>query len=76
MAIYTIIRIYEVPADNQIEATDRMIEAVTLHKELFFHKKDIIRAPEAKPGEGKRVSLEPPAGWLSLIKRQLSGKTG
>ena len=29
MALYTIIRVYEVPADNQQQATDRMIEALT-----------------------------------------------
>lgn len=75
MAIYTIIRIFEVPADKQIEATDRMMEALALHKEMFFHKKDIIRAPDAKPGQGKQVSLEPPAGWLSILKRQLTGKS-
>jgi hypothetical protein len=76
VAIYTIIRIYEVPAENQIQATDRMMEAVALHREMFFHAKDIIRAPDTKPGQGKKISLEPPEGWLSLIKRQLTGKTG
>jgi hypothetical protein len=76
VAIYTIIRIYDVPAENQIEATDRMMEAVALHKERFFHAKDIIRAPDTKPGQGKKISLDPPEGWLSLIKRQLIGNTG
>ena len=28
MALYTIIRVYEVPADTQQQATDRMIEAL------------------------------------------------
>jgi hypothetical protein len=74
MAIYTIIRIYEVPADTRQQATDRMLEALVLHVERDFHVKDIIRDPSAKPGQGKQVTLVPPAGWLTLIVRQLTGK--
>jgi hypothetical protein len=74
MALYTIIRVYEVPADTQQQATDRMIEALALHVERDFHKKDVIRAPDAKPGQGKPVDLKPPAGWLSLAIQQLTGK--
>jgi hypothetical protein len=74
MAVYTIIRVYEVPAENQQQATDRMMEALALHVERDFHKKDIIRNPGSKPGQGKKVDLKPPAGWLSLIARQLAGK--
>ena len=29
MATYTIIRVYQVPADNRLQATDRMLEALT-----------------------------------------------
>jgi hypothetical protein len=75
MAVYTIIRVYEVPADNQQQATDRMIEALALHVERDFHVKDVIREPGAKPGQGKPVVLKPPAGWLTLVARQLTGKT-
>jgi hypothetical protein len=74
MAVYTIIRVYEVPADTQQQATDRMMEGLALHVERDFHKKDIIRNPGSKPGQGKKVDLKPPAGWLSLIARQLAGK--
>jgi hypothetical protein len=74
MAVYTIIRIYEVPADTRQQATDRMLEALVLHVERDFHVKDIIRDPGAKPGQGKQVSLLPPAGWLTLVVRQLTGK--
>jgi hypothetical protein len=74
MAVYTIIRVYEVPAENQQQATDRMMEALALHVERDFHKKDIIREPGSQPGQGKRVDLKPPAGWLSLLARQLAGK--
>ena len=77
MATYTIIRIYEVPVDNaddQQQATDRMMEALVMGVEKDFHVKDIIRKPGAKPGEGKQVDLRPPAGWLTLLKQQLTGK--
>jgi hypothetical protein len=74
MAVYTIIRIYEVPADTRQQATDRMLEAIVLHVEKDFHVKDIIRDPGAKPGQGRVVLLAPPAGWLSLLVRQLTGK--
>ena len=33
MALYTILRIYEVPAENRIQATDRMMEALAFHVE-------------------------------------------
>jgi len=42
--------------------------------ERDFHKKDIIRDPGSKPGQGKPVNLKPPEGWLSLALRQLRGK--
>ena len=71
MAVYTIIRIYEVPAENQIEATDRMLEAIVLHAEKDYHKKDIIREPGSKPGEGKPVSLQIAPGWMAIIREQL-----
>jgi hypothetical protein len=74
MAVYTIIRVYEVPADSQHQATDRMIEALALHVERDFHVKDVIRAPGAKPGQGKQVDLKPPEGWLTLALRQLAGQ--
>ena len=74
MVKYTIIRVYEVPADNPIEAANRMLEAMAFHVEKAFHVKDVMREPGAKPSEGKPVKLEPPAGWLSLIVRQLTGK--
>jgi hypothetical protein len=71
MAVYTIIRVYEVPADNRIQATDRMLEAMVLHVERDYHVKDIIREPGDKPGQGKAVDLRPPRGWLALVKEQL-----
>jgi hypothetical protein len=73
MGTYTILRIYDVPAESQQQATDRMMEAVALHVENDFHVRDILRDPGAKPGQGKAVDLKPPAGWLTLLKQQLSG---
>jgi hypothetical protein len=74
MALYTIIRVYEVPAETKQQATDRMLEAIVLHVEKDFHVKDVIREPGAKPGQGKVVELKPPAGWITLLKQQLIGK--
>jgi hypothetical protein len=73
MALYTIIRVYEVPADHRQQATDRMMEALLLHMEKDFHVKDVIRDPGAKPGQGREVRLLPPADWLTLIRQQLLG---
>ena len=74
MSLYTIIRLYEVQAEDQYQATDRMAEAVALHAQQQFHIKDIIREPGAKPGQGKAVDLRPPVGWLTLLKEQLTRK--
>jgi hypothetical protein len=70
MAIFTIIRIYEVPAETRQQATDRMLEALMFHVEKDFHVKDIIREPENKPGTGTPVGLRP-TGWLTLFREQL-----
>src|SRR4051794_27436471 len=72
--VYTIIRVYEVPAETQQQATDRMLEAIVLHVEKDFHVKDILREPGSKPGQGKEVKLAPPAGWMTLAIRQLTGR--
>ena len=68
MAVYTIIRVYEVPADNQQQATDRMLEALVLHVERDYHVKDVIRAPGAKPGQGKRGRVNNSERALRLRK--------
>jgi hypothetical protein len=74
MAIYTIIRIYKVPAGSQQQAKDRLREALAIQEERDFHIIDIVREPGAKPGQGTKVNLKPPSGWLRLLKRQLIGK--
>jgi hypothetical protein len=76
MAIYTIIRVYEVPAESQQQATDRMLEALVLHVEKDFHVNDIVREnvdKGEKLGKWHTVTLAPPAGWLTLVVRQLTG---
>jgi hypothetical protein len=70
MAVYTIIRVYEVPAENRIQATERMLEALQTKTERDFHVKDYIREPGEERGRGKPVDLRP-TGWLTLIREQL-----
>ena len=68
MALYTKLRKYGVPAGNRIQVTDRMMEALAFNLEKDYHVTVTIREPKAKPEQGK------PAGWLTLIMRQLTGK--
>jgi hypothetical protein len=70
MAVYTIIRVYEVPAESRYQATERMLEALMLKTERDFHVKDYIREPGEPTGKGKPVDLRP-TGWLTLIREQL-----
>lgn len=70
MAVYMIIRVYQVPADNRIEATERMLEALMSKVERDFHVNDYIREPGEKTGQGRVVDLRP-LGWLTLIREQL-----
>ncbi len=77
MALYTIIRVYEVPAETQQQATARMLESLVLHVERDFHVTDIVREnvdKGEKPGKWQTVTLAPPAGWFTLVVRQLTGQ--
>jgi hypothetical protein len=77
MAIYSILRVYEIPAETQQQAADRMLESLVLHVEKDFHVTDIIREKVEKgekPGKWNAVKLAPPVGWLTLVMRQLTGK--
>ena len=73
MGTWTIIRVYKIPADNEYQATNRMLEALALHVEKDFHVIDIIREPGAKSGEGDVVDLTPPPGWKTLFRQQRTG---
>src|SRR4051794_24742751 len=74
MAVYTIIRVYEVTAKDRIEATNVMMEALALGVETDFLVKDIIREPDGKPGTGRPVDLRPPKGFLAALLAQLTGR--
>jgi hypothetical protein len=74
MAIYKIMRIYEVPAESQIEATNRMMEALVLQVEEHWHVTDIIRAPEDPQGKGKAINLVPSRGWIETLVDQIRGR--
>jgi hypothetical protein len=72
MARYRILRIYEVPADNRYQATNRMMEAIVLGTEKDYHVKDIVRLCE-KDGPFTKVELRPPSGWLPILMSQIFG---
>jgi hypothetical protein len=74
MAVFRIIRIYEIPATNRIEATDRMLEALELGTEKDYHVTDLVREHGDKPVQSQPVDLRPPAKWGTIFKRQISGK--
>ena len=71
MATYRIIRIYDIPADNQTQATNRMMEALVLHVERDYHVMDYVKAPDDPKGKGRPVDLTPPKGWLSSLLEEL-----
>ena len=71
MAIYKIMRIYEVPAENYIEATTRMMEAIVLHVERDYHVMDYVKAPDDPQGKGRPIDLRPPKGWLNSLVEEL-----
>jgi hypothetical protein len=75
MATYKIIRIYEVPGEDQIEATNRMMEALMLRVERHYHVMDYVKSPEDGPNKGKKVILDPPKGWLATFMDQLLGRS-
>src|SRR4051794_12600144 len=74
MATYKIMRIYGVPAENYIEATNRMMEAIVLHVERDYHVVDYVKAPEDADGKGHKIDLNPPKGWLSLLLQELTAQ--
>ncbi|SRR5579884_3102077 len=77
MATYKIIRVYEVPGKDQIEATNHMMEALILHVERSYHVGDYVKAPEDPKGKGRPIDLTPPKGWLrSMIEELVAQVTG
>jgi hypothetical protein len=72
MAVFTIMRIYEIPADNRIEATDRMLESLELHTEKDYHVTDLVRNKDdmAVDRHWKPVELPHSTNMVTIFKRQ------
>jgi hypothetical protein len=77
MGRYVIMRIYELPADDRIEATDRMLEALELGTEKDYHARDIVKKTDDDASYFKPVDLSPPAKptakMVTIFKRQITG---
>ena len=78
MPLYTIMHIYEVPARNQIAATDELMRARQHHFDKLFLKKVIVKEAGLKlPRDKVNVFADPkkkPAKWGTIFKRQMTGK--
>jgi hypothetical protein len=74
MPIYKIMRIYEVPGKDQVEATDSMMQALTLHVESDYHLTDFVKSPDDPKGKGQRISLKPAKGWGATFLEQVFGR--
>jgi hypothetical protein len=76
MPLFTIMHIYEVPARNQIEATDELMIARKHNFDKVYLKKVIVKDAEPKPFRDKVnvFAQKPPAKWGTIFKRQLTGK--
>jgi hypothetical protein len=80
MATFRIFRIYEIPAETPVQATNRMVEAIVLHAEQNYHVMDYVKAPDDPKGKCWPIDLTPPKGWLSSMLEELvtriTGKPG
>jgi hypothetical protein len=75
MAVYKIIRIYHVQAENQIEASERMMEALEFRVERDYHIMDYIKSPDDEKGKGRKIDLRPPKGFMTSLIDQLLGRS-
>jgi hypothetical protein len=68
-------RIYDIPADDRIEATNRMLEALEFHTEKDYHVTDIVRNKDEMSAERHRKPVELPHStkMVTIFKRQLTG---
>ena len=75
MPLYVIMHIYEIPARNQIAATDELMLARKNHFDKVFLKKVIVKEAEPKLPRDKVNVFEPkkPAKWSTIFKRQITG---
>jgi hypothetical protein len=83
MPLFTIMHIYEVPARNQIAATDELMLARQNHFDKTFLKKVIVKNAEPKLPQDKvnvfeqkepKLPVKKPAKWGTIFKRQMTGK--
>jgi hypothetical protein len=74
MPIYKIMRIYEVPGKDQVQATNRMMEALALGVESDYHLTDYIKKPDDPRGKGEKLNLKPPKGWGTTFLDQILGR--
>jgi hypothetical protein len=84
MPLFTIMHIYEVPARNQIAATDELMLARQNHFDKVFLKKVIVKDADLKPlREGvenlkQQLRAKPQhrklAGMVTIFRRQVFGK--
>jgi hypothetical protein len=77
MPLFVIMYIYEVPAKNQIAATDELLLAREGKYDKFFLKKVLVKDAEPKlPQDKVNVFADPkkPAKWGTIFKRQMTGK--
>jgi hypothetical protein len=80
MPLFTIMHIFEIPANNQYEATDELMRARKHHFDKVYLKKVLVREAGLKlPREKVNVfapkkPAKQPAKWGTIFKRQLTGK--
>ncbi len=74
MALFKIVRVYEVPGKDQVEAINNLSDAVQYHVEKSYHVGDYIRDADDPPGKGRRFRIHPPTGWLKILRDQVLGK--
>jgi hypothetical protein len=82
MPLFTIMHIFEVPANNQYEATDELMTARKHNFDKVYLKKVLVKdAEELKPFRHKvnvlaapKPPAKKPAKWGTIFKRQLTGK--
>jgi hypothetical protein len=77
MPLFTIMHIYEVPAQNQYEATDELMRAREGKYDKIYLQKVLVKDAEPKlPRDKVNVFADPkkPAKWGTIFKRQLTGK--
>jgi hypothetical protein len=61
MPLFTIIHIFEIPARNQYEASDALMEGRGTKQEKLYLVKTIIREEGGKPEKRITINNRPPA---------------